>query len=455
VASNPADGIAMPVYSDESLATKITECVLAETPGEVGQLTATYTITDTGTYWIGATLRGALIAAAPFKLEIAPAAAPNITSATVSSSLMRIDAAFDVATDRGAGAGTNVAGVVGCARYLAADTVSDVGSGAECVWANAKTLSIYFGKNATIRPGDFISLSTNVIKSADGNSHAASGSYVVRAPPTPTPPEARLSVPDKIGPCDGVVLDASQSRGGGGRPMEFRYSVVATATDGSAVADALGAAVSAAKAARGGVTNPVISLESAHLEPGVSYTFTVKVTDFTGGVSTASATVTKSVYPMPISMISSGRTYTATRSHAVTIEGDVQLPSVACDAIKGTEVGDGIDYRWSIVEGPILVEENFQSAHHFDVHARTLTTRSLYIPPRTLEPNAVYKWRLRSSLRVNPRAFFSDQIVTVRVSSSPIVPNLLTGDHRTVFADAPLALEVAPEDPDDARDTQG
>ena len=58
-------------------------------------------------------------------------------------------------------------------------------------------------------------------------------------------------------------------------------------------------------------------------------------------------------------------------------------------------------------------------------------------------------------LRVNPRAFFSDQIVTVRVSSSPIVPNLLTEDHRTVFADAPLALEVAPEDPDDARDTQG
>ena len=455
VASNPADGIAMPVYSDESLATKITECVLAETPGEVGQLTATYTITDTGTYWIGATLRGALIAAAPFKLEIAPAAAPNITSATVSSSLMRIDAAFDVATDRGAGAGTNVAGVVGCARYLAADTVSDVGSGAECVWANAKTLSIYFGKNATIRPGDFISLSTNVIKSADGNSHAASGSYVVRAPPTPTPPEARLSVPDRVGPCDGVVLDASQSRGGGGRPMEFRYSVVATATDGSAVADALGAAVSAAEVAGGGVTNPVISLESAHLEPGVSYTFTVKVTDFTGGYSTASATVAKSVYPMPISKISSGRTYTATRSHAVTIEGDVQLPSVACDAIKGTEVGDGIDYRWSIVEGPILVEENFQSAHHFELHARTLTTRSLYIPPRTLEPDAVYKWRLRSSLRVNPRAFFSDQIVTVRVSSSPIVPNLLTGDHRTVFADAPLALEVAPEDPDDARDTQG
>lgn len=57
---------------------------------------------------------------------------------------MRIDAAFDVATDRGAGA--NVANDVGCARYLAADTVVDVGSGAECVWADAKTLSIYFGQ---------------------------------------------------------------------------------------------------------------------------------------------------------------------------------------------------------------------------------------------------------------------------------------------------------------------
>ena len=60
VASNPdADGMAMPVYSDESLLTKITECELTETPGEVGQLTATYTITDTGTYWIGATARRA------------------------------------------------------------------------------------------------------------------------------------------------------------------------------------------------------------------------------------------------------------------------------------------------------------------------------------------------------------------------------------------------------------
>jgi len=81
------------------------------------------------------------------------------------------------------------------------------------VWADARTLSVYFGTDATLRPGHSIALKPDVVKSADGNSYAASGSYTITAPVNAKPPEARLSVPDVVGPCDGVTLDASQSRG--------------------------------------------------------------------------------------------------------------------------------------------------------------------------------------------------------------------------------------------------
>jgi len=58
VASNPANGVAVPVYSDEALTNEVDTCELIETPGESGQLTATYTLTDTGSYWIAPKVDG-------------------------------------------------------------------------------------------------------------------------------------------------------------------------------------------------------------------------------------------------------------------------------------------------------------------------------------------------------------------------------------------------------------
>ena len=269
---------------------------------------------------------------------------------------MRIDAAFDVATDRGAGA--NVA-TVGCARYLAADTVSDVGSGAECVWADAKTLSIYFAPTPRF---------ARVIPSRSQGDQERRRQLARRvreprrlAPAVPTPPEARLSVPDgssaratasfgraaverpRRRPMESTTLDAYRHRWkrGGGRPRRRRER----REGGSRWRDESGHLA-----------------ESAHLEPGATRS-SVKVTDFTGGVSTASATVTKSVYLIPISMISSGRMYTATFARRHHRGG--RSAALGCKVTPQHRRRLAM-HRLPLVHrgGSILVKENFQSAHH-------------------------------------------------------------------------------------------
>jgi hypothetical protein len=88
---------------------------------------------------------------------------------------------------------------------------------------------------------------------------------------------------------------------------------------------------------------------------------------------------------------------------------------VAADA-----VGDSITYRWSLIEGPLLTAADFPSPQARALHLATLTSRALYIPPRTLTAGTTYRWRLRSSLAVND-ALFSDAVVAVHVVGSVTV----------------------------------
>ena len=77
-----------------------------------------------------------------------------------------------------------------------------------------------FGGDATLAPGDAMTLIPGVVKNAAGNSRASSGSSVVLPPLDADRPRAVLAAPTTLGPCDGVALDASASEGGGGRALQ-------------------------------------------------------------------------------------------------------------------------------------------------------------------------------------------------------------------------------------------
>jgi hypothetical protein len=187
---------------------------------------------------------------------------------------------FDADTDLGGAAATG-----GCSAFFEAETAAAAGAGASCVWANDKTLAIFFGKSSTMMPGvTAVALKAGVVKNKIGNSFTASGTVIVASPSTKRPPVAAISAAQTVGPCDGVLLDGSASEGGGGRPMTYAFGVVAANADASAVAAAITLAAAAASA-NGGASSAVLALAAKDLAPGVTYTFSVKVTDFAGGSS--------------------------------------------------------------------------------------------------------------------------------------------------------------------------
>ena len=437
---------------------------------------ASYSISDVGTYWLAPRVNGALAHDAPFRLEIVRRPAPVAASAAVADDLTRVEVKFDVETDRARAARLAGGGGdrdVSCATYFDDATVAALGGSAEraaelgvsppaCAWSDDKTLAVYFGSGASAVPGDTLALAPNVIQNRAENSFYASGSVSITAPASPALPSAALSAPAALGPCDGATLDASASAGGGGRPLKYRFSVSATATDGYAVTQALKAAATAAAAANPGnpgASYPVVRLRAEDLDPGVMYRFTAEVTDFVGNSATATVSVNKTMYPMPNARVAgvSGveNTRFARRADDLTVEAEAHLPSHACALLRQDEVGDALTYAWQLVDGPVLAASDFPSAALRDAHTRTLTSRALFIPRRTLRAGETYRWRLRVSLAVNPVRFFTDAFVVIEAHSSRVEAGPESGAFRALFADSAVALRVNPFDPDDARDAAG
>ena len=232
--------------------------------------------------------------------------------------------------------------------------------------------------------------------------------------------------------------------------MTYAFSVAADATDGYAVTSALDAAHAAL-----GDEASVVALAPEHLDPGVTYAFTVRVTDFAGGTSTASAVVEKTQHPTPTVRALGGSSRATRRSEPTRLEVEARAPSHACAALNASDVGAGMSFAWTLVGGPVLVSSDFPTTTARDAHLATTRTRALYVPPNVLRAGETYRWRLRTTLDVNPARFFTDTFVTLDVASSPLDVAAAAGTSVVAFHNAPLVLSVDARDPDDAADARG
>ena len=442
---------------------------------------ATYNLSDVGTYWLAPRVFGTLAHGAPFRLELVRRPAPVAASAAVADDLTRVEVVFDVDTDRAraarvaAGLGSRDSRDASCATYFDGATVAALGGSAEsaaadgvspsaCAWSDDRTLAVYFGSRASVAPGDALVFAPDAVRNKAENSFNVSGSAVITAPSSPVMPRAALSAATALGPCDGATLDASASTGGGGRPLAYQFSVSASADalDGYAVTTALKTAAAAAAAANPGTPDasyPVVRLSDAALDPGVVYTFTAKVTDFVGNVAFATVAVNKTMYPMPnarvLGVSGLGNVRLARRADDLIVEAEAHLPSHACSSLRQDDVGHDLTYAWQLVDGPVLAPGDFPTDALRQAHLRTLTSRALFVPRRTLRAGETYTWRLRTALALNPARFFSDAFVVIKAESSPLEAGAESGVFRALFADAPVVLRVNPRDPDDARDATG
>ena len=194
--------------------------------------------------------------------------------------------------------------------------------------------------------------------------------------------------------------------------MTYAFSVAADATDGYAVTSALDAAHAAL-----GDEASVVALAPEHLDPGVAYAFTVRrPRSFAGGTSAASAVVEKTQHPTPTVRALGGSSRVTRRSEPTRLEVEARAPSHACAALNASDVGAGMSFAWTLVGGPCSSRPIFPRRRRA-TRTSPRRERARCTCRRTSFARETYRWRLRTTLDVNPARFFTDTFVTLDVAS--------------------------------------
>ncbi|XP_072031498.1 uncharacterized protein [Amphiura filiformis] len=160
-----------------------------------------------------------------------------------------------------------------------------LGDGAQCQWRGPRKLYIPIGQgNNLIQIGDTLVIKEGAITAFHQDlSLAASGSITIEEPDESLLPEAVITGSPRLPSCGYVKLDARKSRGGGGRPLTFEWSV-SSSGDTTSVSEAL----DALNGLNDGKGSALVDIDGANLDAGTSYTFTLAISNFLGGSDTAS-----------------------------------------------------------------------------------------------------------------------------------------------------------------------
>ena len=366
---------------------------------------------------ISVLLDGANVSGSPFVARMLPAEPPALRSATFSPALVAIELAFDRATDR--------AGQMGrfpCALLLADAAVAAIGNASSCVWTSDSRLRVELGTAATILPGDRVALRTGgpaSVRTPAANSPPAAGSAELRLPPRFTRPQPVILAPAEVGGCDAVTLDGSQSHGGGGRALAFRWAVGFGPSNRRELAALLQAADPAA---------PRLTLNATALRAGERYPLVLLVRNFVGAEAAASVTVSKGAGAAPVLLIAGPRARALPRSARIRLVGRADHSSCATPA--------GLSFAWQQRDGPLI--EAFRGG-------AASAVPELALEPFTLAVGAVYTLALSASAPGGAAASYS---VSVEVASRPLLAVIDAGD-RALSASAPLVLDASGSyDPD-------
>ena len=257
-----------------------------------------------------------------------------------------------------------------------------------------------------------------------------------------------LSAPDALGPCDGVVVDASGSTGGG-RPMTYAFSVAADATDGYAVTSALDAAHAAL-----GDEASVVAPAPEHLDPGVTYAFTVRVTDFAGVDVDGVRRCRKDAASDATVRALGGSSRATRRSEPTRLEVEARAPSRRVRGVErvGRRRGDVV--RVDPRPGPVLGRVRFshddgaRRAPRHDANARAVRAAKRPSGRRTAGDSG----RRSTS---TPRDFSRIRLSRWMPRVESVDVAAAAGTSVVAFHNAPLVLSVDARDPDDAADARG
>eukprot|EP01052_Picozoa_sp_SAG31_P008732 SAG31_NODE_445_length_15593_cov_8.514974_2_plen_348_part_00 len=303
-----------------------------------------------------------------------------------------------------------------------ASPLSNMGGIGSCVWTSEMMLELRMGSYTPlfrmVRPGDAI-IVFNVLTRAE-NSRAINSSHrhVIGPPPVIPSPQLVMKAPSIVSQCDGAVIDIGQSTGNAGRPWtSLHYSVASTPGMPSPIRSVLDG-LQAQLDSFSGYQNAV-DLVDVILYGGFSFDFTVTVTNYLGGTSNATKTITKSLLSTPSVMINGKSDMSMMAANRLSLDVDATFAS----CFNGSK---SMKYQWTMVEMSLVGNEVMLD--------KTARTRKLSVSPHSLQPQQRYRIsvlgymetdeRLRNTAEVTPVCLFMCvHFVTCFCS------NVSAGDH--------------------------
>lgn len=320
-----------------------------------------------------------------------PSSAPVLDNCRLSNDGLSINCAFDSNTNQASGS---------CSTFFASETISTLGSGANCYWTSATVLSIDLGQGATIAIGSTISVLAGSVK-AQGTTDVANEAATtpLLAPLNAGAPIASISSPSSVGSCEGITLKASSSTGGLGRSLTYTWALVSIEPASSDSETAINAAISEANSANSDTVT--IAAENVAV---AAYTFSLTVESWIGGNATSTATVTKSTSSVPTVSISGPSVVSIFKNDALSLTGEV---ASSC----GAELGS-VTYAWSVTPSVSL--------------GSSASSATLTVPENTFTAGTSYT----VTLTVSDNGLENSASVTVSVGVRELVVSILGGNKQ-------------------------
>jgi len=225
-----------------------------------------------------------------------------------------------------------------------------------------------FGTQARFTLENFVSFAPDSIYRSGVNrarAFAVSSEIMIElSPPSPIPaPVVRLNAPSDLGACNDLILDASGSTGSGGRPFQsIQWAFVSADQSASVQDNAANVKTVLQAAAAEGQTR--VRVPRAQLEDGATYTVSVSLTNWLGGVGTSeTASMTVSGLNLPSLSVLGGTTQQASRNQEFSL--------TARASARGCNASQIIPLEYSFI----------QSGGPTDISAfLSTTTRGIVIP---------------------------------------------------------------------------
>lgn len=315
-----------------------------------------------------------------------------------------------------------------CKELFKQATVDQLGTNFKCEFQEGTSLVVKLGPGATVKPGDPVTLLRNTIKSRYQQlfDYTPTTDAIVIAPREPLEVEAIISGTNRLGSCDKLILSGRQSKGAGGRPLEYNWDV-----EFSSNVDA-----NALNATEQSSVNVIKSLLSAlppykdtlRYEPsalvlfdGIEYKFKLSVRNFLGiSSSTVSHVVKRESKIFPEVTIPGDSTKKIKVNRLTRIETKARIPKCLGSA------SNALSFLWEIDHGGVILDE------------KSIRKSNLYIYPGTLKGGQTYLLTLTVSLKSNP-LIITTTTVTLHVYQDSIPP-IIKGGNRVVSSNQDVVL---------------